>query len=441
MEILIKIIQFFLCFTLLVGIHELGHFLAARLFGIRVDKFYIFFDPWFSLFRFRRGETEYGVGWLPLGGYCKIAGMVDESMDTEQLRRAPQPWEFRSQKAWKRLVVLLAGVTMNLLLAVAIYIGISYAWGTQYFANDDARYGYTFNEEAASLGFRDGDRIVSIDGSAPRDFAEIPMSLLLTEEDRRVEVERDGERLTLTLPFERLVGFRRAKGYEGMMTPRLPFVIDSLLPAGGAAAAGLRPGDELVAFEGRRTVDFNRYTALFREHAGEEVALDVRRGDSLLTLRARLDADGKLGAVVAMPGYAMRTQHYTLLQAIPAGIRATGKVIGNYWQQLRLIVQPKTQMYEELGGFLAIGSVFSSEWNWLDFWQKCAFISIILAVMNLLPIPGLDGGHALFTLWELVTGRRPGDRFLETAQYAGLIFLFALLLYANGNDIYRFFIK
>jgi len=440
MDILIKILQLFLCFTLLVGIHELGHFLMARVFGIRVEKFYIFFDPWFSLFKFKRGGTEYGVGWLPLGGYVKIAGMIDESLDTEQMKQPVQPDEFRAKPAWQRFLVMIAGIAMNLLLAVAIYCGISYTWGEKYFANEDALYGYAFNAAAQSLGFEDGDRILSIDGRPVDDVNDIPMSLLLTEDDRTVVVERDGREVRFTIPFRRLVDFRRSKGYEEMLMLRTPFRIDSVASS-AALAAGLRSGDEVVALDGVRCVEFSNYVRLLAQHKSSEVELTVVRGDSTAAVKVPVDADGRIGVTVARPDYRLRTKKYTFWQSIPAGIRRTGDVAANYWEQLKLIVQPKTQMYEELGGFIAIGSIFPSVWNWEDFWAKCAFISIILAVMNILPIPGLDGGHAIFTLWEMLTGRKPNDRFLEAAQYVGLIIILVLLVYANGNDIYRFFIK
>ncbi|HJA96128.1 MAG TPA: RIP metalloprotease RseP [Candidatus Alistipes faecavium] len=442
MDILIKICQFFLCFTILIGIHELGHFLMARVFRIRVEKFYIFFDPWFSIFKFRRGHTEYGLGWLPLGGYCKIAGMIDESMDKEYQNREPQPWEFRSKPAWKRFLVMIAGVVMNVLLAVGIYIGICYAWGDAYFSNQDAKWGYNFNEAAHELGFRDGDRFVTIDGEEVDNVSEILNALIITEGDRTVVVERDGRQVTLTLPLEELIAMRREKGYENFISLPQPFVIDSVAAPGAAA---LHKGDEIVGIASRRTgdscenMDYNDYRAYLELHAGDTVTLAVLRGGSRMSLDVPVSEEGKLGVIRA--AYPLRTRQYSFWEAIPAGIRKTGEVISSYWEQLKMIVQPKTKMYEELGGFIAIGSIFPSTWDWQDFWMKTAFLSIILAVMNILPIPGLDGGHAIFTFWEMITRRKVSDKVLETAQYVGLIIILFLLLYANGNDIYRFFIK
>lgn len=443
MDILVKIIQFFLCFTILVGIHELGHYIMARVFKIRVDKFYIFFDLGFSLFKFRRGHTEYGLGWLPLGGYCKIAGMIDESMDKEYQKQPPQPWEFRSKPAWKRFLVMIAGVVMNVVLAVAIYIGVCYTWGDAYFSNEDAKWGYNFNEAGHSLGFRDGDRLVSIDGEAVENPMVFLNSLLITEGDRRVVVERDGKQVELTLPLAELIAMRQNKGYEKLLVQRMPFLIDSVV---APTAAQLLKGDEIVAIESRRTadryekMDYRDYRSYLQLHAGDTVQLTVLRDGGTLELPVPVSAEGTIGVIVQNP-YTLRTQTYTFWESIPAGFRRAGDMISSYWEQLKMIVQPKTKMYEELGGFIAIGSIFPSSWDWQDFWLKTAFLSIILAVMNILPIPGLDGGHAIFTFWEMVTGRKVSDKVLEGAQYVGLIIILFLLLYANGNDIYRFFIK
>lgn len=439
METVIKIIQFFLCFTILVGIHELGHFIMARVFRIRVEKFYIFFDLWFSLFKFRRGHTEYGLGWLPLGGYVKIAGMIDESMDKEQMKRPVQPWEFRAKPAWQRFLVMIAGVVMNVLLAVVIYCGICYTWGDNYFSNEDARWGYNFNEEGHRLGFRDGDRLVSIDGEPLDNINKIVNQLIITEGDREVVVARDGREVTLLMPLEALIAMRQEKGYEDLLSLRRPFLIDSVT---SLTAAALLPGDEIVGIDNLRGAEFPVYQKYLKSHAGDSVMLTVlREGDMVLELKVPLSAEGSIGVMANAFPYRLRTQEYTFLESIPAGIRKTGQVISSYWEQLKMIVQPKTKMYEELGGFIAIGSIFPADWNWEDFWMKTAFLSIILAVMNILPIPGLDGGHAIFTFWEMLTGRKVSDKVLEAAQYVGLVIILMLLLYANGNDIYRFFIK
>lgn len=440
MDILIKIVQLFLCFTILVGIHELGHFLMARAFKIRVEKFYIFFDPWFSLFKFKRGDTEYGIGWLPLGGYVKIAGMIDESMDKEQMKQPVKPYEFRAKPAWQRLLVMVAGVMMNVLLAIIIYCAVCYTWGDSYFSNQDAKWGYNFNQTGREMGFRDGDRFVSIDGEEIDNVMRVQNDLLITDGGRRVVVERDGELVTLDIPFESLLRMRQEKAYEDLFTLRIPFIVDSVSYA-SAAQAGLRHGDEVVAIDNLRGADYPQYRDYLQKYKNQDVLLTVRRNGTLVdSLAVPIDAEGRIGVTVMNP-YSLRTQYYTFWESIPAGINKAGKTISSYWDQLKLIVQPKTKMYEELGGFVAIGSIFPSSWDWQDFWLKTAFLSIILAVMNLLPIPGLDGGHALFTLWEIITRRKPSEKFLEIAQYVGLMIILALLVYANGNDIYRFFIK
>ena len=439
MDLVIKILQFFLCFTILVGIHELGHFFMARIFHIRVEKFYIFFDPWFSLFKFRHKDTEYGLGWLPLGGYVKIAGMIDESMDKEQMKQAPKPDEFRAKPAWQRFLVMIAGVVMNVLLAIIIYCGICYTWGDTYLANEDARWGYDFNEAGHELGFRDGDRILTIDGQPVEKIQDIVTALLITEGDRQVRVLRDGAETDLTLPLDDLIAMRQKKGYEGFLTLRYPFIVDSMTSQ--AAVAALRPGDEIRAVDELRNAEFPEYQKYIASKAGDSVHLEVLRGENTLQIALPVSDEGLIGVVSRSGIYTPRTQKYTFWESIPAGIHHTGEMLSSYWEQLKLIVQPKTKMYEELGGFIAIRSIFPSERNWQDFWIKTALLSLILAVMDIIPIPGLDGGHAIFPFWEMIPRRKVSEKVLEMAQYVGMFILLMLLLYANGNDIYRFFIK
>ena len=439
MEILIKVLQLFLCFTILVGIHEAGHFFMARLFKIRVEKFYIFFDPWFSLFKFKRNGTEYGIGWLPLGGYVKIAGMIDESMDKEQMAQPMKPDEFRAKPAWQRLLVMVAGVVMNMILAIVIYSGISYVWGDSYFANSEAKWGYTFNDAGKELGFVDGDKFVAIAGEEIDNINTILNDLLITEGDRRVTIERDGQVMDINIPLADLILMRQNKGYEGLFTPREPYIVDSVILQ-STALAGLMKGDEIIAINQTVDASYVNYTATIKASAGDTLSVNALRGGEVVNLLIPVSSEGAIG-VLALNPFKLHTQHYTLLESIPAGLKRAQNTIISYWEQLKLIVQPKTKMYEELGGFIAIGSLFPGSWNWLDFWNKTAFLSIILAIMNILPIPGLDGGHTVFTLWEVITGRKVNDKVLEIAQYVGLLILFSLLLYANGNDIYRFFIK
>ncbi len=440
MEILIKVLQFFMSLSLLVAIHEFGHFIMARVFKIRVEKFYIFFDPWFSLFKWKRGDTEYGVGWLPLGGYVKIAGMIDESMDLEQMKAPVQPYEFRAKPAWQRFLVMIAGVVMNILMAMMIYTGIRYTYGESYMANEDVKWGYTFNESAERMGFRDGDKFVSVDGEMVDDINEVRSKLLLTKEDRHMVVERNGEQVAFIIPFEQLLDMRRNREYEDLYTLRLPFFIDSLVSA-SAIESGLQVGDQVVALNGEEAVGAQEITELLQQHKSDTVTLTVLRAGAANELTVPINEEGKIGVMFKADVFQPRTRTFTFFEAIPAGASLAFDTVADYWQQLKLIFQPKTKMYEELGGFIAIGNIFPSEWDWLRFWTMTAFLSVILAVMNILPIPGLDGGHALFTLWEMVTGRKPSDKFLEIMQYVGFAILFALLIYANGNDIYRLFTK
>ena len=441
MEILIKVVQFFMSLSLLVAIHEFGHFIVARMFKIRVEKFYIFFDPWFSLFKWKRGDTEYGLGWLPLGGYVKIAGMIDESMDLEQMQAPVQPWEFRAKPAWQRFCVMVAGVVMNVLLAMLIYSGVRYTWGESYLANEDVKWGYNFNEAGERMGFKDGDKILSIDDQAIVDVNEIRQMLLLTKEDRHVVVERAGEQVDFTIPFDELLAMRRNKEYEDLYMLRVPFVIDSVASE-SALAAGLQSGDEVVECNSRHDIDVVTMTEdILPVCKGDTAAMTVVRAGERVTLNVPVNEEGKIGIVMKSGEalFAPRTRTFTLFEAIPAGVNMAVDTVVDYWEQLKLIFQPRTKMYEELGGFISIGNIFPSEWNWLRFWTMTAFLSVMLAVLNILPIPGLDGGHALFTLWEVITGRKASDKFLEIMQYIGFAILLALVIYSNGNDIYRLF--
>ncbi len=439
MEIFIKVVQLFMSLSLLVAIHEFGHYIAARIFGIRVEKFYIFFDPWFSLFKFKRGDTEYGLGWVPLGGYVKIAGMIDESMDTEQMKQPVQPWEFRAKPAWKRFIVMVAGVVMNLVLAFMIYCGISYTWGSSYLANDDVKWGYNFNEAAEQMGFVDGDKIISIEGKEIDNVTEILNALVLSDSERTVIVERGGAQHTFTIPYDLLLAMRNNEEFKDLYSPIVPMIVESV-EVEDSRNAGLLAGDRVVGVNGTRSDDATLLHQIFAENKGSNVTLDIERQGDYTQITLPVNEEGRIGIVMAQP-FELRTQHYTFWQSIPAGARLTIKQLTGYWQQLKMIFQPKTEMYKSLGGFISIGSIFPGEWNWFAFWNTTAFLSIILAVMNIIPIPGLDGGHSLFTLWEMITRRKPSDKFLEIAQYVGLVLLLILLVYANGNDIYRFFIK
>ena len=439
MEILVKVLQFFMSLTLLVAVHEFGHFIVARIFKIRVEKFYIFFDWGFSLWKKKFGDTEYGLGWLPLGGYCKIAGMVDESMDKEQLASEPQPWEYRAKPAWQRFLVLVAGVTMNVILAFFIYCGISFSYGSQYIANEDMIYGYEFSQSAEQLGFRDGDRIVTIGGESIKNINSITGKILLAKEGCEVEVIREGAPLRFTLNDEILNIMRKENVFESerLYTPLMPFIVDSVASQ-SAIEAGLQRGDRIVGLNGESLPFFNHYAERLAKLAGASAELQVVRGTDTLLVNVAIDAEGKIG-LITENFFKVRTEEYNFFEAIPAGARLTAKQLKNYWDQLTLIVKPDTGLYKHVGGFIAIGNIFPSEWDWHQFWSMTAFLSIILAVMNIIPIPGLDGGHMIFTFWEMITGRKVSEKVLEVAQYIGMALILALVLFANGNDIYKLF--
>ena len=437
--ILIKALQFFASLSMLVLIHEFGHYITARIFKIRVEKFYIFFNPWFTLYKRKFGETEYGIGWLRLGGYVSLSGMIDESMNTEQMKQEPQPWEFRTKPAWQRLIVMLAGITMNVLFAMFIYSMMLFTWGENYYHNDDIAYGYKFNEKAKTLGFEDGDKIVSIDGEEIGNIIDIRKRLIIADQDRNVTIERAGEQQTITIALEELVAMREDGSVVDFYDILIPFHIDQVsLPS--AEEAGLMSGDKVIAIGNEEVRDFVHGRELLGQYKGRDAEVDiVRNGCDTLRLSVPINNEAQMGVMVKM--IEPRTAEYGFFESIPAGIKRGAQELNSYWQQLKMIVNPETKTYKEVGGFISIGSIFPDTWNWQSFWALTAFISIALAIMNLLPIPGLDGGHALITLWEIITRRKPSDKFLEIMQYIGLALLFILLIYANGNDIIKLFIK
>ncbi len=436
MDIVIKVLQFILSFTLLVLVHEFGHYFFGRLFGVRVEQFRIFFGR--ALVKWRWGETEFGIGWIPFGGYAKLAGMVDESMDTEQLKSEPQPWEFRTKPAWQRLLIMLGGVMMNAILAFAIYVGISLQWGDTYISNKDMQYGYVFNDYGHNLGFCNGDKIVSIGGKEIDDFAKIVTTLAI-ESDKTTIVERQGQEVAIEIPVQSVMEFVEQTDF---ISPRVPFKIAGLVEGFGAAEAGLQVGDVLVSFNGTPTTWFDEYTPLLEANAGQRVVLGYERGGESGQVEVAVSPDGKIGVGVASAEYIpVRTRNYNLWQAIPRGFERVGEEMSDYWKQLKMIVQPKTEMYKALGGPISIGQIFPTEWNWEYFWRVTALLSVILAIMNVLPIPALDGGHVLFLLIEVITGRKPSDKVLMVAQMIGMALLFALMFYATWNDIARLFTR
>ena len=441
MTVLLKILQVILALSVLIIIHEAGHFMWARIFHIRVDKFFLFFDvrgiklfstrmPWFVKLvpSAANWETEYGIGWLPLGGYCKIAGMIDESMDTESLKQEPQPWEFRSKPAWQRLLVMAGGVLNNFLLALLLFIGILAGWGRNYMANDSPVY---VNQLGYDMGFRTGDRILLYDGWEPQDFMDLQVELA-RRQVRKATVLRGADTLDIYID-QSLIG--DVLNTPGMFDIALPFVVDSLMADGPNAGAGLLRGDRIVAVLGESTPYLQDAPKILRLHPGEEVPVGITRGADSLSLPLQVDSLGRLGVFFRNPS--LQHRDYGFWEAIPAGCAWGWETVTSYLKDLRLVATPSTGAYKSVGSFVAIGQVFPSSWDWLQFLYILAMLSIMLGVMNLLPVPALDGGHIVFCIYEMITGRKPSDRFLAVAQLIGMALLLLLMFLAFGNDIAR----
>ena len=441
MMVLMKTLQVILALSVLILIHEAGHFFWARVFHIKVDKFFLFFDiggaklfstrmPWFvKLFPKAAGwETEYGIGWLPLGGYCKIAGMVDESLDTESLKKDPQPWEFRSKPAWQRLFVMSGGVLNNFLLAIVLFCAILAIWGDNYVPNDSPVY---VNELGEELGFRTGDRILRFDDYVPTDFLNLQADLA-RRQVRQVQVLRGSDTLSLYMD-QSMMG--AVVNTPGMFDIALPFVIDSVMATSRNVGAGLLRGDRIVAVNGVESPYLQDAQKVLRAHPGESLPVTVVRQADTLSMTLQVDSLGMLG--VFPRNIAMVHRSYNLAQCIPAGCALAWDTVTGYLRDLRLVATPSTGAYKSVGSFVAIGQVFPSTWNWHQFLYILALLSIMLGVMNLLPIPALDGGHIVFCLYEMLTGKKPGDRFLMVAQLIGMALLLLLMFLAFGNDIAR----
>ncbi|MDR1728563.1 MAG: RIP metalloprotease RseP [Acidobacteriota bacterium] len=436
MEVLTKVAQFVLSLSILVLVHEFGHFVFARLFKVRVDKFYLFFDPWFSLFKFKPkgGETEYGVGWLPLGGYCKISGMIDESMDKEQLAQAPQPWEFRSKPAWMRLLILVAGVLLNFLSALLIFSMILFKWGDSYLPLRNMQMGLKYSDTFKDAGFKDGDIILDADG---KDLERLNSGAIRAViEAKTVTVMRDGAPFAIDMPKGMMQ--RMLAGKQAFPSPRFPMIVqklaDETVPA---ARAGLRPGDRIVSIDGVPAPTYDDVTELLGKNKGETVQVGFLRDGAALEAPLAVGADGKMGVYVKSYVDLYQTVHvtYGFLDSFPAGIRLGWDTLTGYVGDMKYVFTKEGA--SSIGGFGTIASQFPSMWDWRSFWMMTAFLSIILAFMNILPIPALDGGHVLFILYEIVTRRRPSEKFLVYAQIAGMALLLGLMLYANGNDVFK----
>ena len=434
---LIKAAQLMLSLSILVFIHELGHFFFSRLFKVRVEKFYLFFDPWFSLFKYKpkNSDTEYGIGWLPLGGYVKIAGMIDESMDKEQMAQPEQPWEFRSKPAWQRLLIMTAGVINNFLLALVIYAMIAFVWGETVLPIKNIGNGIVYGEVAQNAGFRDGDIPLTADGKTLYDFS--GETIRAMAEAHEVEVMRNGEVVKLTLPDDLMLQLIGAN--QRFASCRMPVVVQNAVAGYGAAKAGMQEGDSIIAVNGTATPDYTDFTAALGSHMGASADISFVRNGEEMTLPVAVNDKGQIGIslVPASVFYPTETIYYGFFESIPKGIKKGFNTLTGYVGDFKYVFTKEGA--NSLGGFGTIGSIFPSTWNWEAFWEMTAFLSIILAFMNILPIPALDGGHVLFLLYEVIARRKPNEKFMEYAQITGMVLLFALLIYANLNDVIRFF--
>ena len=438
---LIQIAQFILGLSILIVLHEFGHYLPAKWFDVRVSKFYLFFDYKFSLLKKQIGETEWGIGWIPLGGYVKIEGMVDESMDTENLSDEPEEWEFRAKPAWQRLIILTGGVIMNFITAYFIYVFLLMSYGKDYLPNDSLIHGIWTNETGKDMGLADGDKILRIGDFVPESYSETAMEILLSEGEDIV-VDRNGEEVRVPITTAALADIVANKSLMGIIRPRMPYVVGGFTEESVGQAAGMEAGDSLVALNGQMLVFFDEYVNAIPDLAGEEIELAYYREGKADTLSLTVPEDGKIGVYntgEVFKYYEIKNKPYTFAQALGGGFDEVANKLSGYVRQFKLIFNFETKAYKEVGGFLMILQQYDSSWNWRGFWEFTAFLSIMLGFLNILPIPALDGGHVVFTIVEMVTGKKPSIKVLEYAQMIGFFLLLALLIFANGQDILRTF--
>ncbi|MEZ5196959.1 MAG: RIP metalloprotease RseP [Bacteroidales bacterium] len=439
MEILIQALQLILSLSILVIVHEFGHFIAAKAFKTRVEKFYLFFNPWFSIFKFKYGETEYGLGWLPLGGYVKISGMIDESMDKEQMSKPPEPWEFRIKPSWQRLIIMLGGVIMNIVLAVCIYIVMLLIWGDEYLPTSEVKFGIRVDSLAMEMGLRNGDKILTVDNEYIENFAKIKEKIIL-DYARSIQVDREGEKIDIPIPQEFLGKLLKHKSPD-FISYRIPFEVEKFEKGSAGQKAGIMVDDKIIALNNKPTLYFIDFYNEIQKHKNEEVTVGIVRNIDTLSFNVVVPEAGKLGI------HPKREDHYftfskvkySFFSAIPEGINRAYNGVGNYLKSMKLLFHPEVEVSESVGGFITIGSIFPVQWNWQLFWTLTAFLSIMLAIINIFPIPALDGGHVMFLLYEIITRRKPNDKFMEYAQITGMVILLALLVFVNGNDIVRLF--
>lgn len=443
MDIFIKLSQFLLSLSLLIILHELGHFIPAKLFKTKVEKFYLFFDVKFSLFKKKIGDTVYGIGWLPLGGYVKIAGMIDESMDKEQMALPPQPWEFRSKPAWQRLIIMLGGVTVNFILAFVIYIGMAFTYGDLYIKNDEVKDGiWVLNPIVNSIGLENGDKIIAVDGAKVEKFHDLNTKILMS---KNITVERDGANKEINVPINFIDQLSKSERIS-IVELRIPFIV-SAIQENSKNSNNLQPKDIVVSLNGQKTPYIDQVISQLDSLKGQTVPAVVLRDQKEVAVKIIVSDSAKLGVQYApriaandikkLGLYEVSEEKYSFFEAIPYGLKKGYNEVISYGKQLKMIFNPETGAYKQVGGFYAIFNIFPSDWSWEFFWSRTAMLSIMLAVMNLLPIPALDGGHVLFLLYEMITGRKPSEKFLERAQMVGFVILISLLLFANGNDLVK----
>ena len=445
MEFLIKAAQLLMSLSILVVLHELGHFIPAKLFKTRVEKFYLFFDPWFSVVKKKIGNTEYGIGWLPLGGYVKISGMIDESMDKEQMEKPAEPWEFRAKPAWQRLIIMLGGVTVNLLLGIFIYSMTLFVYGDKYLPNENLVDGvWMVSDMATDLGFENGDKFVAADGEKIERFSDVLEKVIIS---KTITVERNGVATDITMPIDVIDQFLN-NGNQQLFYPRIPTVVSGFSENSNAKKAGLKKKDILVAINGVSLTYYDEFKDELANYKSEEIIVLVDRGGEELTINVNVNEDGMLGFKPAnlslkqleeLELYTLASHKYGFAASFPAGYNKAIKKLSSYIDQFMLILSPSTGAYKGMGGFGAIGSMFPATWNWEVFWNLTAFLSLMLAFMNVLPIPALDGGHVVFLVYEMIVGKPAPEKVMENAQVVGMIMLLSLLVFANGNDILRLF--
>lgn len=445
MGVLTMIAQLILSLSILVVLHELGHFLPAKWFKTKVEKFYLFFDVKFALFKKKIGETEYGIGWLPLGGYVKIAGMVDESMDLEQMKQPPQPWEFRSKPAWQRLIIMLGGVTVNFLLGFLIFGMMLWGYGKEYLVNDKLEYGIYVDTLGTDLGLLDGDKIISIGDEKLTDFSPVHLRReIVLNNAREIVIERNGQPQTITIDprFVQILSSTDYKDYI-IVGPRVPFSIAKVTDGSNAQKAGLQDGDKIVSIDGKPLTFQHEVMREFQNAKGRTVNLGIVRNGTTQQASVNVDDGGKIGVALnsaSQLGWTAR-EDYSLAEAIPAGVREGMSFMGDWFKGIGKLFQGEVKAKDSLGGFISITKLFSTSWDWESFWRITGILSFILAIMNLLPIPALDGGHVMFLLWEVITGKKPADKFMEYATYVGFAIVLGLLVFANGLDVMRLFGK